>query len=245
MVQSYTRPAAAPRRRRRWPVALLVVVVMLVGLFVAGDRVALALAEDKAATTLQSSQHLSQKPTVSVAGFPFLTQLLAGEFDDVTITAKGVDVGAGRSLRISSVTVHLHHVTVPRDYSSVRAETATADARIAYSDLSGTLGVPVRAGSDGRLVAEPSVTIAGRTVHGTVSAVVHASSGRGITFTQARVSALGETLPSAASDALAAVFGKVISLQGLPFNVEVTGADVTATGLVLHLAGQNLVYSRG
>jgi hypothetical protein len=244
MAQPYAMPAPPRRRARRWPWVVLAIIVVLAGLFVVADRVALHLAEDKAATTLQTSQHLNQKPDVSVAGFPFLTQLAAGEFDHVTISAKGIDVGDQRTLRIAAVTVQLHDVTIPRDASSVRAKTAQAAGRITYADLSKTLGVAVHDGGNGRLAANPSVTVAGHTFHGEVSAVVHASPQNGITFDDPKVSAGGATLPDAVSNTLAAVFSKAISLAGLPFNITVTGVDVTPTGLVLHLAGRNLLYTR-
>jgi hypothetical protein len=242
----YYPPYAPPRRRRRrWPWVLLVIVLVLAGLLVAADRIALKVAEDRAATTLQTSQHLSQKPDVDIAGFPFLTQLAAGEFDKVTITADDVVVGnTGTTLQIDSVVADLHHVTVSRNLSQVRARTATADARISYAELSRVLGTPVHAGSDGRLVAEPSVTVAGQTVRVTVSARVQASAADGITFVDPDVTVGGVTLPSAVSNAAAAVFSKAISLARLPFDVEVTGVDVTDTALVLHLSGQNLVYMR-
>lgn len=243
MAQPYATPAPPRRRPRRWPWVLLAVVVLLAALFVAVDRIALHLAEDKAASTLQTSQHLSQQPDVSVAGFPFLTQLAAGEFDEVTITAKHIEVGNG-TLQIASVDVHLHHVTVPRDASSVRARTAQAAGRITYTELSRALGVPVSNGGNGRLLAKPAVTIAGQTYHGTVSAVVHATNGGGITFGNPRATAGSVKLPDVVSQALAGVFSKAISLAGLPFNVEVTGADVTNAGVVLRLAGTNLVYRR-
>ena len=93
MAQTYYAPPAPPRRRsRRWPWVLLVIVVVLAGLFVVADRIALGYAEDKAATSLQQSQQLNQKPDVTVDGFPFLTQLAAGEFDDVTISADRLEV---------------------------------------------------------------------------------------------------------------------------------------------------------
>lgn len=245
MTQQYYPTYAPPRRRRRrWPWVLLVFLVVLAGLFVAADRIALQVAEDKAATTLQNSQHLTQKPDVVVAGFPFLTQLAAGEFDKVTITADDVVVGTGRTLQIGSVVVDLHHVTVPRDASQLRARTADARATISYTELSRVLGAPVHAGGDGRLVAEPAATVAGQTVSATVSARVHASAADGITFTDPTVSVGTVTLPSAVSNALANVFPKSISLAGLPFDVQVTGVDVTNAGLVLHLSGRELVYTR-
>jgi hypothetical protein len=240
---TYAPPPAPPRRRARWPWVLLSIVVVLAALFVVADRIALHVAEDKAASTLQSSQHLSTKPDVSVAGFPFLTQLLQGEFDDVTISADNVSVG-NDALTIKSVVVHLQHVTVPRDYSSVRARTAQADAQIGYDQLSQALHVQVRNGGNGRLVAKPTVHLAGQTFTGTVSAVPQASSQRGITFTDPKLQVSGVTLPSIAAHALVSVFSKAISLAGLPFHIRVTGASVTDEGLVLHLTGHNLVYSR-
>lgn len=249
MAHPYGAPTAAaprrPARRRRWPWVLLSVVVVLAALFVAADRIALAVAENKAATTLQTSQNLRRKPSVSVAGFPFLTQLAAGRFGAVTIRAAGIDVGDQRTLRIASVTVHLHEVTVPRNYSSVRAQTATADALIDYADLSQTLRTPVSYAGDGKVQARPSVTVLGQTFRGTVEGRVNASSAAGITFSEVTVGALGVPLPAAASQALAKVFDNAVSLAGLPFGVRVTGLDATPAGLVLHLSGQNLEYRRG
>jgi hypothetical protein len=222
---------------------LLSIVVILIAVFVVADRVALHVAEDKAATTLQSSQHLSTKPDVSVAGFPFLTQLLQGEFDDVTISADDITVGNG-SLTLKSVVVHLQHVTVPRNYSSVRARTAQADAQVGYDQLSQALHVQVRDGGNGRLVAKPTVHIAGHAFTGTVSALPQASSQRGITFSDPKLQVSGVTLPSFAAHALVGVFSKAISLAGLPFHIQVTGASVTDNGLILHLTGHDLVYQR-
>jgi hypothetical protein len=223
---------------------LLSVVVVLAGLFVAADRVALAIAEDKAASALQSSQHLSSKPDVSVPGFPFLTQLAAGSFDEITVSAKDIAVGRNRDIDLSRVDVDLHDVTVSNNYSSVHADSATASARITYDELSRALGTTVHAGDNGRLVAEPTVNLLGQSFHGTVSAVVHASSGAGITFGDPKVSVGGVQIPDAVSQALANVFQGAISLAGLPFGVRVTGVAATSSGLVLDLAGTNLTYSR-
>lgn len=242
MLPTYAAPAV--RRRRRWPWVLLTVVVVLLGLAVAADRVALAIAEDQAASALQSSQHLTSKPDVSVPGFPFLTQLAAGKFDEVTVSADDIAVGTNHDIQLARVDVDLHDVTVSHNYSTVHANTATASARMGYDELSRALHTTVHAGSNGRLVAEPSVHVLGQTFHGTVSAVVHASSDAGITFGDPKVTIGGVQIPDVVSQALAQVFQGAISLAGLPFGVQVTGVTATPAGLVLHLAGQNLTYSR-
>jgi hypothetical protein len=242
MAPTYAGPPPV-RRRRRWPIVLLVVLLVLVGLVVAADRIALGIAEDKAASALQSSQNLPHKPDVTVDGFPFLTQLLASKFGEIEVTADDVPVG-NNTLDIQRVTVDLHDVTVSGNYSTVHADTATAQGKIAYDELSRVLKTPVHAGDNGRLVARPTVHLLGQTFHGTISAQVHASSARGISFSDPRVSVGGVQLPQAVARAFARVFARTISLAGLPFRVRVTGADVTSSGLVIQLTGRNLTYRR-
>jgi hypothetical protein len=242
MVPTYAPPQV--RRRRRWPWVLLIVLLVLVGLAVAADRIALSVAEDRAASALQSSQGLSHKPDVTVEGFPFLTQLVAGSFGEVIVSANDVTVGQAHDLQINQVVVDLHDVTVPSDYSSVHADTATARGSIGYDALSRELGTEVRAGSGGRLIAEPSVHILGQKFTGTVSAVVHASSANGLSFDNPKVSVNGVNAPSVVARILARVFERSISLAGLPFHVQVTGVDVTPDALVIKLAGHDLTYRR-
>src|SRR6478609_10912606 len=60
---------------------LLIVLVVLAGLFVALDRIGNYVAEPVAANTIKTSQDLPSKPDVDIGGFPFLTQLVARDFD--------------------------------------------------------------------------------------------------------------------------------------------------------------------
>jgi hypothetical protein len=78
---------------------LLIVLVVLAALFVVGDFAARAYAESRAATALQNSFDLSKKPSVSLAGFPFLVHLTSGSFSSISLSdtdfrAKGVAVRA-------------------------------------------------------------------------------------------------------------------------------------------------------
>src|SRR5882762_11548404 len=80
----------AASRGRKVTIVLLVLVVALVGLFVAADRIAAYAAERTIAK--QAQQELTARevtspsqPDVSVGGFPFLTQVLAGKYDKITI----------------------------------------------------------------------------------------------------------------------------------------------------------------
>jgi len=95
----------APKKRNRgrklaiWIVAVLVV---LVGL----DFGAKAFAESQAATQIQK-RGFPSKPNVSIAGFPFLTQVVTRHFDQITITSSNIPAGP---LKISSLQVVLDNV---------------------------------------------------------------------------------------------------------------------------------------
>lgn len=241
----YGPPTEAPRRRRRrWPWVLLVALLVLVGLAVAADRIVLKLAEQRAATALQQSQQLRSTPSVSFAGFPFLTQLATGRFHQVTVTAHGVDVGRDASLHVATVTVRLDDVTASDSYHQFRAARATADATVDYADLSRTVGVPIRYAGDGRIRTHTTVTVAGRQYTGTITAGIRASSNEGLTFVDPSVHVPGRQLPPEAVHVFESVLAQPTSLAGLPFDVRVDGAAATPAGAVLRLSGSDLTYSR-
>jgi hypothetical protein len=73
-------------------IGLLVLLVLLLGLVVIADRVSAGVAEDRIAQ--QAAQELknagattASEPTVEIGGFPFLTQVLGGNYDSITIKA--------------------------------------------------------------------------------------------------------------------------------------------------------------
>lgn len=80
-----------PRRRRagrRVIISLLVVLALLVAL----DFGAKAFAENEAAIQIQK-HGFPKKPTVLIAGFPFLTQVITRHFDQITIKASNIPEG--------------------------------------------------------------------------------------------------------------------------------------------------------
>jgi hypothetical protein len=115
---------------------VLIVVVILGGLFVAADRVAVHLAETKAAKQAQLTEGLSSRPKVSIEGFPFLTQAATGKLDDVKVTAEDIDAGTGgESVRIDSFHADLHGVKLSDGYSRAVADSADGLAFITFADL--------------------------------------------------------------------------------------------------------------
>jgi hypothetical protein len=222
---------------------LLIGVIVLVGLLVAADRIGVVVAEHAVAETVQRSQHLTHRPDVDIAGFPFLTQLAAGSFGKITLRDHDVTAGGHRALRLSAVTVTLHDVRVARDLDSATAAHTTATATVDYADLSSALGVTVRYAGDGRVRAKASTSVLGEKVSGTVTARPQLRDGA-LAFASPRVSIGGAELPAAVTAALAKVFGAPLSLTGLPYGVTVRSVTVTATGIALGLTARNLTFRR-
>lgn len=231
---------------------LVFVLVLLAVVLVATDRLARVFAERAAAATIQSAQHLDRAPSVSVPGFPFLTQLAAGRFGTVTLSASDLTIGqAGRTVRIATVSAVLHGVHVARDLSSVHADTAEATAAVSYPDLSGTIGVPLSYGGTsadgvGRVTARTSVSVAGQPISGSVTAEVRVAAGS-LSFVSPQVSVDGvgsAAVPQPVLDALSSVFGDPIALAHLPFGLTVRSVTANREGIRVTLVGSNLTFER-
>ncbi|MER5781460.1 DUF2993 domain-containing protein [Streptomyces mobaraensis] len=131
---------------------LLILFVILGGLFVAADRVAVWYVEDEAAGKIQSSQNMSGKPDVSIKGFPFLTQVADSKLDEVEVSLDGgVTAGTGdKSIRVSDFDATLHGVRVDSSFTSAVADRATGTAHISYEDLSRIAGQGITVGYGGK-----------------------------------------------------------------------------------------------
>jgi hypothetical protein len=237
-------PVPPRRRRHRTARRLVIAALVLIALLIAADRIGCLVAERIAADTLQDSQHLEHRPDVHVDGFPFLTQLAAGHFDQIRASSTDVVAGSGdRSLRIARISVRLRDVDVDRDFSRATAGTLRATGKIDFADLSSALGLPVRYAGGGRVVVSASVTVAGQRISGSVSAVPVVVDGT-LRFEQPRIQAAGGTVPQVATNALAAVFGAPLSLRSLPYRLRVQDVHADPDGLAITLTAAQLTFQR-
>lgn len=116
----------------------LIVVVILGGLFVLADRLAVGFAEDEAAEKLKTTENLAATPDVSIKGFPFLTQVVGGELDDVEVGIEDYEATTGtngETIRIDGLKAHMKGVQFSGDYSSATAASANGTASISYDEL--------------------------------------------------------------------------------------------------------------
>lgn len=117
---------------------LLIVIVILGGIFVIVDRVAVNFAEGEAADRLKATENLADTPDVSINGFPFLTQLAGGTLDEVRVGIQDYEAGTGdgtRTIRIADLRADMNGVDFSGDFGSAVADSATGTATIAYDEL--------------------------------------------------------------------------------------------------------------
>ncbi|NEB03909.1 DUF2993 domain-containing protein [Streptomyces sp. SID13726] len=117
---------------------LLIIAVILGGLFVAADRLAVHFAEGEVADRLKTQEGLATTPSVDIKGFPFLTQVAGGELDDVEVGMKQYDADTGTSggtIQIDDLKANMKGVAFSGDYSSATADTASGTASITYAQL--------------------------------------------------------------------------------------------------------------
>jgi len=70
----------------RWLLAPIVIIALL---FIGANILAARVAENKIASTLQSTFHLSSKPAVHISGFPIILDVLGGHVPRVSFQASG------------------------------------------------------------------------------------------------------------------------------------------------------------
>lgn len=223
---------------RVWKI-LAIILGTLVVLLVALDRGGVALAEYEAGKSIQDSQHLPSRPDVDLHGVPFLTQLIDGEFDHVTIDADGITVHPlNRDLRLSQMHVDLHHVTVSRSFSSFHTQTADATAIITYADLGAALGgVKLTYQGNGHLQGSESVL--GLTASVTTQPTLV---GQGLHFNDVQISVPGP-LSSQVESKVRPLFSQDMPLVGLPFGLQVESLKVDESGVHLQLHGTDISIS--
>jgi hypothetical protein len=212
---------------------------VLVLLLVAADRVAVAVAQGKVADKVQSSQRLNTRPSVHIEGFPFLSQVIANHYGEIRLDADQLTVGSqDKRITLGRLDARLTGVRATNNYSGVTADQVAATAKISYPELGQLLGVPISYAPGGRVQATRSVTVLGKTVTGTVSAVVTVPGGDQLGFSDVRVGVADTSisLPQSAISELTAVFAHQLSLAGLPFGLRVRqiapdsgGVQVSAT----------------
>lgn len=237
-------PAGAPprRRRRRWPVVLIVLVVLVLVILGIGDQVARSYAQNRIAQQIQSSAKLSTKPSVSIEGWPFLTQLAARDVKAVDISASDVTTAGGKlpvNFTAKATGVHLNS-----SFSSATVDHVSGQATITYQALGTYLGNSV--GIPGLSVitftpdpsAGPNAVTASVGVASVTATVVKTGSNQ-MTIKFGKLSGLAATLGGVTS-----IPAQIIDIPELPAGLVVGTPEATSQGIVIPASASNTTLSQ-
>lgn len=223
--------------------ALVVVVVLLVVLAIAADRVGLRVAQNEIAKTAAAQYGLDHDPKVTIKGFPFLTQALEGRYQEIDI-----DVGelTQRGVRLTDATVALKDVTAPLsdamhgDATKMVAGTATSTATVPYEDVDKEApnGMKVSAQGSALQVRGP-VTMMGLTQRVTATVTVQPA-GRSVRIVPQSVKTGGVRVPLAL---VQQAFTFTMPVRGLPLGTRINSVDVLPGGLRVSATAQDVSLS--
>lgn len=223
---------------------LIVVAVVLGGLFVAADRIAVNIAESEAADRIRVPEGTADSTDVSIEGFPFLTQVLDKKFDEVEIRLAGIETrAAGRPVRIDEMAADLFDVQVGEGYSSATAARAEGTARITYQDLTRAAdeGVTVGYGDNGKVKVTGSVTLPlfGKVTRSVVSSVSIVDGG---TIRVRADKVPGEGIPGLEDEVRKKTdFDR--KLGGLPAGLRLEKVEAQPDGVVITVVGEDVRLS--
>jgi hypothetical protein len=232
----------AGRRRRRglgWLIALVVVIVVLVG----ADFAARAVAENVAATQFQKQGNLTNKPDVTIEGFPFLTQVASKDFSDIEVSAANEQEGPVTitSINATATGVHVNSYS----FNSGTIGTISGTLLIDFASLGNTLTAEI--GSLGTLLkgAGLDLTAAGPDeVKASLNLVVTTGSA---TWRVSRVSPTELNITLVASSGLypsllSSVQSVNIPIPKLPLGLTINSVAVSQAGVVGTISGSNVPF---
>lgn len=225
---------------------LLIAVIVIVVLLVAADRVAAVVADRQIASRVASSYHLPSKPSVSVQGFPFLTQVASGNYHEIDLSIGQV---SSNGVQVDNLVAHLMGVHAPvRDLvggnsSGVTAAQVAGTGTVPLSSVQSRVPRGVQLSQDGGAL-RMSGTVSYLGVSVPVSAVAAlGASPSGITVTPTRIS-LGSGV-NAPTSAVSGQFRFTIPVTGLPLHLSVTSVSVTPAGVQVSVSATNVAFTSG
>jgi hypothetical protein len=225
---------------------LLIVVIVLAGLLVVADRVAVVVADRQIASRVQSAYNLSSKPSVSVQGFPFLTQVASGNYHQIDVSIGSLSTDG---VQVNGLTAQLSGVRAPlsdllgHGSSSITAAQVTGSGTVPFSSVRSHLPRGVQLSQDGEaLRLAGTVSYLGVTVPVSADATLAADgSGIGVTPTRISVASGSSALPSI----IAGQFRFVIPVTGLPLHLAVRSVSVVPGGVRVGASAADVAFTSG
>lgn len=232
----------------------VVVLVLLAGLLVVGDRVAAWAAGEEVASRvddeLASNNIESAPPDADVGGVPFLTQVVSGEYQAVTLSLR--DVGSG-DVRLPELRLVASGVTAPMSTliegaGPIHADRVDGTGVVGYGTIEAHAGLDdlelSAADADGEVAVRAPVELLGVRVTLVGSATVSAENDV-ITVRATELSA--EELPPGSASEVERFVQQLsfdIQLPDLPYGLTIESVSPVSAGLEVTFSAVDVPLSR-
>jgi hypothetical protein len=254
----------SPRPRRRWGrrlLTILIVLLIIVGIIlVVLDRFGASYAErvisDRVAEQVANQKASSDKPDVTIEGVPFLTQVLAGKYQEIKIELRNFSGPAGndKTLKMPLLDIRAKDVRAPLDtlrsrQGNIVATTVTGAGTIDYAqltDLIGQKGLTLKESGD-KLVGAAPVQALGQTFNVTGAATVVVKNGVvQVRFSDVTAEGLPDTpLVRNIIDSYVQRLAVDLKVPELPLKLKVQKVQPTSAGLVVTAGASEVPLNAG
>jgi hypothetical protein len=222
---------------------LLIGVAVLAVLLVAADRISVAVAENQISDRLTSAYGLPGKPGVSITGFPFLTQVAAGDYGQIDVSASQVPAD-GATLHNLDVRLSGVHATVGQvlgnGSSMVTADRAAGSAMVGFGAVDRRLPGGFRLHRSGK-----NLSVSGKLAYHGAQIPVSASVALGVSDSGIRVTPVRVDVPGLPVSAYSSRLRIVVPLSSLPLYLHLTSVHVTPRGLRIAASARHVQFARG
>jgi hypothetical protein len=226
---------------------ILIILAVLLILLVVADRIAVHVAQRKIASRVASAYHLAVPPSVTIPGFPFLTQVAAGRYNEVDVALSSLTSGGVhmQDLRARFTGVRAPLVRLLGNGSAsvtakVTADNATATALIPFASVQRRLPPGITLGADrGTLKLSGQVGYQG--FHVPVSAAVSLR----VTATAIEVSPRNVTVGGTIAlppGPLGSRLAITLPVHDLPMHLKVTSVRVTSGGFEVSASARGVEF---
>jgi hypothetical protein len=224
--------------------ALPILLLVLGAVFVIADRVGVAIAEDRVADKIAERGGLPGPPEVDITGFPFLTQALAGRYDEVHIELTAADLGqpegTDADVALRGVEVPLSDV-IAGSVQQVPVERIDGTATLSFELLSAQLGGDTRIERDGKgLRITRTVELLGQQVPLTASGDVTLD-GSDLVVDVEEAAGAGVELPQVVVEQASDLLDLRYTVPPLPFGLQLTDVSPADDGVVVDVEGAGTV----
>jgi hypothetical protein len=225
-----------PRRRRHRGRGLVITLIVLIGLLIAADFGAKAYAESAIASKIDSSG-LGVKPSVSIEGFPFLTQVAARNLKQIDINASNFTV---KQVVISSLHATATGVRPNASFNGATINQINGTVVVSFTTITNLVPVPGLTVSadpaDG-----PNAIKLNSSLGGATGKIVQDSPSK-ITVDVGNLTGLAGLASLLGGSALASSY--TFDIPQLPAGLVVRSVSVTSQGIVAKASAQNTTLSQ-